>query len=319
VITIGIDPHKSSHTAVALDATGHVLGELRVAATKTLLERLLRWAERWPDRVWAVEGASGLGHFLAQQLVARQETVLDVPATLAARARLLARGHGRKTDGIDASSVARVAQSQSDLRRVGREDHSGVLRLLSDRRDELTQERRTVVNRLHRLLRDLHPGGAPTELSAEAAARLLGRIRPVAVVDLERKAMARALVADLRRVDRALVESRTRCAAAVLASAPPSPASSASATCWRPRSWATPATSVASPRRTTSRATPARHRSRSPAARSPATACPGVATAPSTTRCISPLGSRRCILGPDGLTTSANSPSTSPPARRFGA
>jgi transposase len=219
VITIGIDPHKSSHTAVALDEAGRVLGELRVAATKAMLERLLHWAERWPDRIWAVEGATGLGHLLAQQLVARQETVLDVPATLAARARLLGRGHGRKTDGIDAGSAARVAQSHSDLRRIGPEDHSGVLRLLSDRRDELTQERRIVVNRLHRLLRDLHPGGAPTELSAEAAARLLGRIRPATVVDLERKAMARALVTDLRRIDRALVENRTRCAAAVMASA----------------------------------------------------------------------------------------------------
>jgi transposase len=218
VITIGIDPHKSSHTAVALDEAGRVLGELRVVATKAMLERLLRWAERWPDRIWAVEGATGLGHLLAQQLIARHETVLDVPATLAARVRLLARGHGRKTDGIDAGSVARVAQSQSDLRRVGPEDHSGVLRLLSDRRDELTQERRTVVNRLHRLLRDLHPGGAPTELSAEAAAELLGHIRPGAVVDLERKAMARALVTDLRRIDRALVLNRTRCAAAVMAS-----------------------------------------------------------------------------------------------------
>lgn len=218
MITIGIDPHKSSHTAVALDEGGHVLGELRVAATKATLNRLLRWAERWPERVWAVEGASGLGRFLAQQLVARQETVLDVPATLAARVRLLARGHGRKTDGIDAGSVARVAQSQPDLRRLGRDDHSGVLRLLSDRRDELTQERRTVVNRLHRLLRDLHPGGAPTDLTAAAAANLLGRIRPVAAVDLERKAMARALIADLRRVDRALVANRARCATAVSAS-----------------------------------------------------------------------------------------------------
>jgi len=196
VITIGIDPHKSSHTAVALDEAGRVLGELRVVATKAMPERLLRWAERWPDRIWAVEGATGLGDLLAQQLIARHETVLDVPATLAAR----------------------VAQSQSDLRRVGPEDHSGVLRLLSDRRNELTQERRTVVNRLHRLLRDLHPGGVPTELSAEAAAELLGHIRPGAVVDLERKAMARALVTDLRRIDRALVLNRTRCAAAVMAS-----------------------------------------------------------------------------------------------------
>ena len=93
-----------------------------------------------------------------------------------------------------------------------------MLRLLSDRRDELTGERRRVVNRLHRLLRDLRPGGAPTELSAAAAARLLGRLRPRSAIDRERKAMARALVADVRRIDRALVENRARCAAAVGAS-----------------------------------------------------------------------------------------------------
>ena len=218
MITIGIDPHKASHTAVALDGGGRVLGELRCPANQATLERLLRWAERWPERIWAVEGAAGLGHLLAQQLVARQETVLDVPATLAARARLLAPGHGRKTDAIDARSVATVAHSQPDLRRVGPENYSAVLRLLSDRRDELTGERRRVVNRLHRLLRDLHPGGAPRELSAARASELLGHIRPGAVVDLERKAMARALVADLRRIDRALVLNRTRCAAAVAAS-----------------------------------------------------------------------------------------------------
>ena len=124
MITIGIDPHKASHTAVALDAGGRVQGELRCLANQATLERLLRWAERWPERIWAVEGAAGLGHLLAQQLVAREETVLDVPATLAARARLLAPGHGRKTDGIDAASVATVAQNQPDLRRVGPEDHS---------------------------------------------------------------------------------------------------------------------------------------------------------------------------------------------------
>jgi transposase len=90
-----------------------------------------------------------------------------------------------------------------------------VLRLLSDRRDELTGERRRVVNRLHRLLRDLHPRGAPTELSTKAAGELLNHLRPATLVDLDRKVMARALVADLRRIDRALVASRRRCAAAV--------------------------------------------------------------------------------------------------------
>ena len=105
MITIGIDSHKSSHAAVALAPTGRVVGEIRTSATKTTTERLLRWAQGWPERAWTIEGAAGLGHLLAQQLVARQETVLDVPATLAARVRPLARGHGRKTDGIDAVSV----------------------------------------------------------------------------------------------------------------------------------------------------------------------------------------------------------------------
>lgn len=132
MITIGSDPHKASHTAIAMDPTGGILGEVRVSATRTMLERLRRWAER----IWAIEGAPGLGHLPVQQLVARSETVLDVPATLAARARLLDRGLGRKTDAIDAMCVARVAQQQRGLHPVGVENQSAVLRLLADRRDE---------------------------------------------------------------------------------------------------------------------------------------------------------------------------------------
>ncbi len=87
----------------------------------------------------AIEGANGLGHLLAQQLVTAGEVVVDVPAMLAARARQLDRGHGRKTDGIDAQTVAGVAQRRPDLRRVAPEDHAGVLRLLSDRRTSSPQ------------------------------------------------------------------------------------------------------------------------------------------------------------------------------------
>ena len=99
MITIGVDPHKSSHTAVAVDETGQVVGERRVPADKATLRRLRRWAEHWPERTWAIEGANGLGHLLAQQLVTAGEVVVDVPAMLAARARQLDRGHGRKTEG----------------------------------------------------------------------------------------------------------------------------------------------------------------------------------------------------------------------------
>jgi transposase len=218
VITIGIDPHKSSHTAVALDESGITLGELRVPADDATLARLGAWAAGWRQRVWAIEGAGGLGRLLAQQLVAAGETVMDVPSALAARVRVLQRGHGRKSDGIDARSVAIVAQHHDRLPAVNADDHGAVLRLLSDRRDELTSERRRAVNRLHRLLRDLHPGGAPRQLSAHRAARLLNSIKPIAAVAIERKAMARQLIADVRRIDGALLENRRRCAQAVAAS-----------------------------------------------------------------------------------------------------
>ena len=218
MVTIGIDPHKASHTAVALDPSGEMLGELRVVADASMLGRLRRWASSWPQRVWAIEGASGLGRLLAQQLVAAGERVVDVPSAQAARARVLARGHGRKTDGIDARSVALVAQHRSDLLTVAADDHTALLRLLSDRRDELTGERRRTVNRLHRVLRDLRPGGAPRQLSADRATRLLTATRPASAVDLERKAIARQLIADVRRVDRALLENRRRCQQAVASS-----------------------------------------------------------------------------------------------------
>jgi transposase len=137
-----------------LDSSGETLGELRVVADASMLRILQRWASSWPQRLWAIEGAAGPGRLLAQQLVAADERVVDVPSALAARARVLARSHGRKTDGIDARSVALVAQHRRDLLTVAADDdHSAVLRLLSDRRDELTGERRRTVNRLHRALR----------------------------------------------------------------------------------------------------------------------------------------------------------------------
>jgi transposase len=218
VVIIGIDPHKASHTAAALDGAAQPLGDLRVQANKATLAKLLAWAAGWPHRTWAIEGAHGLGRLLAQQLVASGETVVDVPATLAARARLLHTGHGRKTDRIDARSVATVALHRPDLRHVGPDDHTAILRLLSSRRDELNQERRRAINRLHRRLRDLIPGGAPRELDAATAAQLLSRLRPTTSIDQERKDQARQLIADIRRIDKALNDNRRRCAHEVAAS-----------------------------------------------------------------------------------------------------
>ena len=75
-VMIGVDPHKGSHTAVAIGAAEEPLGQLRVRASAAQAERLLAWAEAWPERTWAVEGAGGLGYLLAQQLLAAGEQVL---------------------------------------------------------------------------------------------------------------------------------------------------------------------------------------------------------------------------------------------------
>lgn len=74
-IMIGIDPHKASHTAVAIDNNEVTLDELRVRACAKQTEQLRSWAAPFPDRVWAIESAHGLGYLLAQQLVNRSSIV----------------------------------------------------------------------------------------------------------------------------------------------------------------------------------------------------------------------------------------------------
>jgi hypothetical protein len=179
VIVIGIDPHKSSHTAVAVDPAGQQVGRRRFVVNAGTFGQLMRWCERWPERRFAVEGARGLGCGLTQQLVAAGEDVVDVPSTLSARARLLATGGDRKTDAADALHVAQVALFRQDLRQVTLEDQSTILRLLTERHDDMVHERTRILNRLHAVLRDLLPGGVPAGLSADKAAAAMKAIRPV--------------------------------------------------------------------------------------------------------------------------------------------
>ena len=108
-VMIGVDPHKASHTAVAIGASEEVLGQVRVRASASQARQLLAWSMTWPERTWAVEGAGGLGHLLAQQLLSAGERVLDVQPKLGARVRLLATGNVNKNDPNDARSVAVAA------------------------------------------------------------------------------------------------------------------------------------------------------------------------------------------------------------------
>jgi transposase len=80
--------------------------------TERAVIQLLAWVGPWSARRWAVEGATGLGHTVAQQLVGAGELVVDVPAKLAARARLLGAASARKSDRTDTASVPPGAQSR---------------------------------------------------------------------------------------------------------------------------------------------------------------------------------------------------------------
>jgi transposase len=124
-----------------LDEHGQVLEQQRIPPTLDGDQALRVWAARWPDRRWAVEGAHGIGRALAQRLVGDGEPVVDVPAKLAARVRVLSVGHGRKSDPDDAVSVAITARSVPALRQVGVEDQAAVLHLLTKRRQDLVAAR----------------------------------------------------------------------------------------------------------------------------------------------------------------------------------
>jgi transposase len=217
VVMIGVDPHKASHTAVAIGAAEEPLGELRVRACAAQAERLLAWAAAWPQRTWAVEGAGGLGHLLAQQLLAAGERVLDVPPKLGARVRLLATGDVNKNDPNDARSVAVAALRSPGVREVRPDDHAAVLKIWSKRYRDLGRTRTQVACRLHAVLCELVPGGVCKEITAGQAARILGSITPPDAVAAARCELAAAFAEDLRSVDTRIRETRKKLAAAVQA------------------------------------------------------------------------------------------------------
>src|SRR5215831_13303683 len=200
---IGIDPHKASHTAAVIEHDECVIAEFRIDADREQRRTLLRWAEQFEPRTWAVEGARGVGALLSQQLVAAGETVVDVPAALSARARLLDAGHKDKTDTHDARSAAIVALRHRNLRAVALEDRRQILRLLARRHHQLTAARTRAICRLHAVLCEMIAGGLSKNLSAKRASDELGKVRLADALGIERKRIAGEFLDEVRRHDRA--------------------------------------------------------------------------------------------------------------------
>jgi transposase len=210
-VLIGVDPHKASVTVAVVDeAVGELIERASFPQNRTGVRALERWAKRFPERRWAVENAGGLGRYLAQRLAASGESVVDVPPKLSTRVRVLSSGNARKNDGLDAFATALAAWRNERLPKVDPEAESEVLRLLSERREDLVAERTRALNRLHGLLRDLVPGGVAGTLSTPRAARILRGIRVQGSSARVRRRLASEILRDVRALERKIADLNER-------------------------------------------------------------------------------------------------------------
>jgi len=162
VIVVGIDPHKQTHTAIAVSgATGAVLAELTVKARTPGFERLVEWARRLDDeRLFAVEDGRHVSGHLERHLIARGEDGVRVPPRLMGESRRADRIRG-KSDPIDATAVARAALAHPDLPRATLAGPEREIGLLVAHRESLVRERTDRICKLRWLLHDIDPDLAP--------------------------------------------------------------------------------------------------------------------------------------------------------------
>lgn len=162
MIVVGIDPHKQTHTAVAVDAaSGRVLAELTVKARTPGFERLVEWARAVDDeRLFAVEDGRHVSGHLERHLIARGERSVRVPPRMMGESRRTDRVWG-KSDPVDATGVARAALRHPDLPDATLAGIEREIGLLVAHREMLVNERTDRICKLRWLLHDLDPDLAP--------------------------------------------------------------------------------------------------------------------------------------------------------------
>ena len=162
MIVVGIDPHKQTHTAIALDAaTGRTVGELQVKARTKGFDRLLTWGRSLDgvDRFAVEDGRHVSGH-LERHLLGRGETVVRVPPAMMGQARRADRVRG-KSDPIDAEAVARAALAHPELPVATLAGIERDLGLLVAHRESLVNERTDKISKMRWLVHDIDPDLAP--------------------------------------------------------------------------------------------------------------------------------------------------------------
>ena len=206
MVVVGVDPHKHTHTAVAIDHNGRELGQLTVKARPPGHRRLITWAGQFPDPiVWGVEDCRQVGGRLVRDLIAAGEEVVAVPTKLMALCRASARTRG-KSDPIDALAVARGVLREPDLPRAHLDSDALEIRLLLDHREDLVAERTRMINRLRWHLVDLDPDLEPPGRVLTSPCRLRALATSLASLPSLPDSARRRLAAEL--VDRILADTQ---------------------------------------------------------------------------------------------------------------
>jgi transposase len=211
VITIGIDPHKRTHTAVAVSGVGELLDELTIPAEDDGHRRLLAWAEdldAGEARRFALEDCRGVNGRLERFLLEAGEHVLRVPPKLMANARKGGREVG-KSDPIDALAVARAAlREESKLHPARTDPRARELKVLVDHREALVHDRSIYSTRLRWHLHDIDPELEPAARTFDrpavrrSIAQRLARLEQTAQVRVCRDLLAR--IGEITRREREL-------------------------------------------------------------------------------------------------------------------
>lgn len=161
MLTIGVDSHKHSLTAVAIDSTGREVGALHVPSTPKGRDDLLEWAQslRAEARQWGIEGSGMYGRPLAQQLTRAGEAVHEVSGLATSRERRAGVGvHRQKTDTSDALAVARITlREHTRLPKIFPAGITHRCKLLTEHRDNLVLQRTRLMNQLHAHVSLLNP------------------------------------------------------------------------------------------------------------------------------------------------------------------
>lgn len=159
MIVLGCDPHKNSHTIVAIDDSRNVVGKINVKNTFNDFKKLKNWSAKFNEgKIWGIENSQHYAKHLAQFLLDKGEEVYEITPKLTAQLR----GRSLKSDKSDIKDAVAIAkaviQEKGNLHKVpsGKTEYAR-FKEITRFRDSMVKKRTDFLNQLHKALYSLDP------------------------------------------------------------------------------------------------------------------------------------------------------------------